>query len=268
MTKFYLITERLKEFFGFEPLEISDPDLAVARGAVYYHYCLHKYRVPRTDYWTDKTADNAISDSAPATPSLFNTGTILNDTINIGLRNEYISQLIPAGITLPYRSEEIRDKFQLATTTDTLGIELFLGRGKSKNLPNRRIATRTVKFPHTYPAGTPISLQIYISGLRMMTLEAWITDRPKTKMISELDLASLKSGAKTSGGLELIAGMELNAKSEINDLKMLVERNRSKADGDLNDTIKRKLQDIGRASNPKDSLIPAWRWRTIFANRT
>lgn len=113
-------------------MEISDPDLAVARGAVYYHYCLHKYRVPRTDYWTDKTADNAISDSAPATPSLFNTGTILNDTINIGLRNEYISQLIPAGITLPYRSEEIRDKFQLATTTDTLGIELFLGRGKSK----------------------------------------------------------------------------------------------------------------------------------------
>lgn len=256
MTKFYLITERLKEFFGFEPLEISDPDLAVARGAVYYHYCLHKYRVPRTDYWTDKTADNAISDSAPATPSLFNTGTILNDTINIGLRNEYISQLIPAGITLPYRSEEIRDKFQLATTTDTLGIELFLGRGKSKNLPNRRIATRTVKFPHTYPAGTPISLQIYISGLRMMTLEAWITDRPKTKMISELGLASLKSGAKTSGGLELIAGMELNAKSEINDLKMLVERNRSKADGDLNDTIKRKLQDIGRASNPKDFFDP------------
>lgn len=102
----------------------------------------------------------------------------------------------------------------------------------------------------------------------MMTLEAWITDRPKTKMISELDLASLKSGAKTSGGLELIAGMELNAKSEINDLKMLLERNRSKADGDLNDTIKRKLQDIGRASNPKVSLIPAWRWRTIFANRT
>ena len=49
MTKFYLITERLKEFFGFEPLEISDPDLAVARGAVYYHYCLNKYSVPRTD---------------------------------------------------------------------------------------------------------------------------------------------------------------------------------------------------------------------------
>ena len=50
--------------------------------------------------------------------------------------------------------------------------------------------------------------------------------------------------------------MELNAKSEINDLKMLVERNRSKADGDLNDTIKRKLQDIGRASNPRDFFDP------------
>ena len=37
MTKFYLIRNRLEEFFGFKPLTTSDPDLAVARGAVYYH---------------------------------------------------------------------------------------------------------------------------------------------------------------------------------------------------------------------------------------
>lgn len=44
MTKFYLIQNRLKDFFGFAPLTTSDPDLAVARGAVYYHYCLHKHQ--------------------------------------------------------------------------------------------------------------------------------------------------------------------------------------------------------------------------------
>ena len=37
MTKFYLIPQRLKEFFGLEPLVTNDPDLAVAKGAVYYH---------------------------------------------------------------------------------------------------------------------------------------------------------------------------------------------------------------------------------------
>ncbi len=255
MTKFYLIRQRLKEFFGFEPLETSDPDLAVARGAVYYHYCLHKYNVQKMDApGTGGIADRGTD--ADAKKSRFTVSTILNDSINLGLRGEYVSLLIPAGTELPYRSEEIREKYQLDKTTDTIGIELFLGRGKTKNLPNRRIATRTVRFSRTYPAGTPISFQIYINAFRLMTMEAWITDRPETKTVMEMDMASLKSAKKTGKGIGTTDKMKLNAKSELNELKMLSDRNKARQGHELQEQINKLLEAIGQAANPEDFFEP------------
>lgn len=43
MSRFYMVINRLKEFFGFDPIVALDPDQAVARGAAVYHYFLHKY---------------------------------------------------------------------------------------------------------------------------------------------------------------------------------------------------------------------------------
>ena len=253
MTKFYLIRNRLKEFFGFEPLATSDPDLAVARGAVYYHYCLHKYNIRKTDFASQEVDSNQkVSENK----SVFNTSTILNDSINLGLRGEYVSLLIPAGTELPYKSEEIRDQYKLDKATNVIGIEMFLGRGTTKNLPNRRIATRVVKFPNVYPANTPISFQIYINAMRMMTMEAWITDRPNTKTIMEMDMASLKSSEKTSKGIGTIGKMRLNAKSELNGLKNLADRNKNRPGHELNDQITNILNAISQASNPEDFFNP------------
>ena len=88
--------------------------------------------------------------------------TILNDSINLGLRGEYVSLLIPAGTELPYKSEEIRDQYKLDKATNVIGIEMFLGRGTTKNLPNRRIATRVVKFTNVYPANKQAIFQFVI----------------------------------------------------------------------------------------------------------
>lgn len=255
MTKFYLIQKRLREFFGFEPLTTSDPDLSVARGAVYYHYCLHKYNVRKLEEpGTPEAADAPASKSASGIA--FNTSTILNDTINLGLRGEYVSQLIPAGTELPYKSEEIRDKYKLDKATNSLGIEMFLGRGSTKNLPNRRIATRTVKFDKSYPADTAISFQIYINSMRMMTMEAWITGRPETKKTMEMDMASLKRTAKTTKNIGTVEKMRLNAKSELNELKAMSDRNRNKLGHELNPELSRRLETIGQASNPEDFFAP------------
>lgn len=253
MTKFYLIQQRLKDFFGFEPLTTSDPDLSVAKGAVYYHYCLHKYDIGRLD--AAEVSENTGIDNKTQ-DFVFNTGTILNDTINLGLRGEYVSQLIPAGTELPYRSEEIRDKYKLDKNTDTIGIEMFLGRGTTKNLPNRRIATRTVKFNRTYPADTPISFQIYINSMRMMTMEAWITGKPETKKIMEMDMASLKRTSKTQRNISVIGKIRLNAKSELNELKVMSDRNKNKYGHELNPELTRKLEMIGQAANPEDFFEP------------
>ncbi len=247
MTKFYMIRQRLKEFFGFDPLETSDPDLAVARGAVYYHYCLHKYNIRNTDYAeSTETKSSSASEAPVISKPVFNTATILNDSINIGLRNEYVSLLVPAGTELPYRSEEIRDRYRLERTTDTIGIEMFLGRGKTKNLPNRRIATRVVKFNKSYPVNTPISFQVYINAMRMMTMEAWITDHPNTKTIMEMDMASLRVEQKSSGGLGSVEKMVLNARSEINALRT----KRKMAE------VVSILKNIGQAANPQDFFEP------------
>ena len=45
MSKFYMVINRLREFFGLEPIVALDPDQAVARGAAVYHYYLQLRRL-------------------------------------------------------------------------------------------------------------------------------------------------------------------------------------------------------------------------------
>ncbi|MCX4317830.1 MAG: Hsp70 family protein, partial [Lachnospiraceae bacterium] len=49
MSKFYMVQNRLKQFFGFDPIVALDPDQAVARGAAIYHYYLHQYEELQED---------------------------------------------------------------------------------------------------------------------------------------------------------------------------------------------------------------------------
>lgn len=251
MTKFYMIHQRLKDFFGFEPLETSDPDLSVAKGAVYYHYCLHKYDVHKID---SKDGDYEKKDNRV----LFSTSTILNDSVNLGLKGEYVDLLIPAGTELPYRSEEISGKYKLDETTSTIGIELFLGRGETKNIPNRRVASRTVEFDKEYYANTPLSLQMYINQFRLMTMEIWITGRPGTKRVVKMDMATKGTAKKTPAGISLAGKMRLNAQNEINMLRTLAANNNSKNGFKMNSKIMHALNTIKEAANPEDFFDPCY----------
>jgi molecular chaperone DnaK (HSP70) len=42
MTKLPMNHKRLHSFFGFEPIQVMDPDKSVAMGAVVYHYYLYR----------------------------------------------------------------------------------------------------------------------------------------------------------------------------------------------------------------------------------
>lgn len=237
MTKFYPIKKRIDEFFGIDSLVTSDPDLAVARGAVYYHYCLHKYNIKRVNILDDVEAvtDNANStDSAnvaantsemvEAQPACaFNTSTILNDNLNLGLTSQYVSSLVKAGQKLPYRSPEISGKYQFGVDSDTIAISIFLGRGKTKNLPNRKIADRIVKFNKVYPAGTPISISITIDSLRMMKIEAWITGNKAERAIIQVDTNTKKAEKSkvNAAKINTTEAQYLNPKAELNQIKTL-----------------------------------------------
>ena len=49
MSRFYMVIDRVKEFFEMDPIIALDPDQAVARGAAVYHYYLHKYEALKDD---------------------------------------------------------------------------------------------------------------------------------------------------------------------------------------------------------------------------
>ena len=57
MSRFYMVINRLKEFFGFDPIVALDPDQAVARGAAVYHYFLHKYEEELSENLQDELPD-------------------------------------------------------------------------------------------------------------------------------------------------------------------------------------------------------------------
>lgn len=253
MTKLYPVKKRIEDFFGFRALTTSDPDLSVARGAVYYHYCLHKYNIQKVKNVFEENAGEEIQ------KAVFHTGTIMNDRVNLGIRNQYVSKLIEAGTNLPYVSEEISGKYEMGKDSDTLALDIFLGRGLTKNLPNRRIARRLIKFKKVYPAGTPISLRIMIDNMRMMTMEAWITNRPKERAVIEIDTNAPKeiSEEKVKSRIYSNESIPLNAKSELNDIKVLTERNKTmKKKDEINKKINDRIAEIGKAENPQDFYRP------------
>ncbi len=251
MTKFYPIKERVDRFFGMNSFTICDPDLAVAKGAVYYHYCLHKYNV------TKKSSIDEMA-SQPEALKPFTSANILNDTLSLGMTGEYVSKLVEAGTVLPYESGEIKDKYVFPEYTNTFVLEVFSGRGKSKNLPNRRMANRIVEFKRKYPAGTPISMSIKINSYRMMDIEVWITGNPTERAIVSLDAGSQKQASKNRNvtKLETSEKIELNAKSEIYNLGQITAKLRTTKDEKEKEKIEAKsnacIEKIGNATNPED----------------
>lgn len=113
MTKFYPIKKRIDKFFSLESITQNDPDLAVARGASYYHYLLHKYKKEKSSFNASQIVGMAVTEpeakiqSYDEKSSDFDDSTILNDTICLGIKGEYILKLVEAGTKLPYVSPRV-----------------------------------------------------------------------------------------------------------------------------------------------------------------
>lgn len=147
MTKFYLIQKRIEDFFGFKPLSIGDEDKSVAKGAVYYHHSLHRGIIYSK---------------------------IQNESIGVETEGKYVRHLIPAGTVLPYKSE-VLDKFSVREDGATsLLLPFYLGERNDTKEPNRKIANRKVKFKTPLSAGTPISLQVEVDEVGIMSIKGWL----------------------------------------------------------------------------------------------
>ncbi len=151
MTRLSTVRDRLRRFFGLEPLCAGDPDLAVVRGAVAYHY--YRHRGGRV-------------------------GAILNDTIGIEVAGGRVRPIVTAGSALPFRSEVIRDFVVHQDGAGFVDLPFFLGRRTDTQAPNRRIASRRVRFPRPLAAGEVLCLQVEVDERSIMTLKGWPESAP------------------------------------------------------------------------------------------
>ena len=114
MSRLYLIENRLKEFFSCKVISVPDPDLAVAQGAVVYHYHQHQdselMKKLHSKQSVDEEIDSSIThNNTKQNPNVFiNSGkTILNESIYLGLRSGATKLLVEEGEELPFCSQVI-----------------------------------------------------------------------------------------------------------------------------------------------------------------
>ena len=159
MTNLHTIQERLETLFGFPPITAGDPDKAVARGAVVYHYNLHRGIKPAR---------------------------ILNDTIGIEMVGGEVKHLVEAGTILPLEPTPIPN-LKVSEGALSLRLPFYLGSRKDTQLPNRPIFERNVEFQRPLLKDEPIFIQVQVDERGIMNVEGWPETNPNEKFTVSID---------------------------------------------------------------------------------
>ncbi len=182
-----MVTDRLKNFFGFGPVVALDPDQPVARGAAVYHYYLHKYEEMRDDMKLLGNADSVAfkehstksllretkywDTSKPVIPHMaIQWGSnILNDCLYLGVKNGAVHEIVPTGAELLYTSS-VMTGFKVESGQSMIAIPI-----KSQNLDGtyRIIANGNISFKKSYNNGAFVAFQIYMGSNKVINMKAW-----------------------------------------------------------------------------------------------
>ena len=160
MTKFHTIQKRLETLFGSSPITAGDPDKAVARGAVVYHYDLHRGIKPAR---------------------------IVNDTISVEIDGGKVKPLVEAGTILPLPQSKPIGNLQVSENSQSLRLPFYLGSRKDTQPPNRPILERTVRFQRQLLKGEPIFMQVEVDERGIMSVEGWPEADPDQKFTVSID---------------------------------------------------------------------------------
>ncbi len=221
MTKLPVIHKRLQSFFGFEPIQVMDPDKSVARGAVVYHYYLHR---------GEKVSS------------------IVNETIGIGTSGNRVSHMIPAGTVLPCESP-VRS-FEVDTDgRKALRIPLYLGRRTDTNPPNRQISDRVFNFQRPLEKGEEISIKISVDESNVIKLKGWFTKDPNRTFE---DVTYEKQGIWNPSPTKPSSGNGAGAlpKTPPNLIKKAIPDNREKINKSYTKEFSRYLDEYRHAEPP------------------
>ncbi len=266
MSKFYMIIDRLKKFFGFDPIVALDPDLAVARGAAVYHYYLNKYgslleddmktehgeSTIRTDY--EKKPSPSRTSNFVRPPAIEWGSNILNDALYIGLSHGAVQEIIPSSAALPYKSEIMRG-FYINPGQPKVSIPI-----QSRNLDNtyRKISSGNITFNKSYKNGAYVSFQIYMGRNKVISIQAWTSSDLEGNFILEKCQTEISIDKSTSSEtkIKLVTRAQnvLNPKNYVSSLLQLCnnENNRNNNKNSVRQRIEVSVKAICSAKNKAD----------------
>lgn len=226
MSRFYLIKNRLEEFFGTHIISVPDPDTAVAQGAVVYHFHQHQNEELMRKIHSGK--DPFVKNEEDSGTGFLKIGKkVLADPIFLGLKGGENIRLADEGQDLPFSSQKITGlKIDAGQQLICVPIQKK-GFGKNSFVT---IASGNIKFSKTYSAATPVAIRFDISEGQIITIEAWTsTDTYGQKPIEKGSVtfsfggAAVTNETQTPNSMSAVlpppTGPKLNPSTELSSLK-------------------------------------------------
>lgn len=275
MSKFYMVINRLREFFGLEPIVALDPDQAVARGAAVYHYYLHKYAqqmqedmrmvgadAPAMQPLPGKAAAPKAAAAAVQQRAAIEWGkNILNDSLYLGMLNGAVRELIAGGTELPYQSDYIKG-FQLLPDKAEIAIPI---KRRTFGDTYQTIGNGHLKLKHGYKDGAYVAIRVLMGSNKVLSMEMLLSSDVDMQQILEQKTAEIIIGG---GNLDASAtklkfnppvGTKLDVHNELNNLKNLCERKytaKGNAQKDVINKLSQSSSSIATAGNKAEFARP------------
>ena len=257
MSRFYMVINRLKKFFGFDPIIALDPDQAVARGAAVYHYFLHKYdkelaeeikndlpekspvKLPpppplsysrqntRPSFLTQRNFPNArhITAADRSIGVVFGSN-ILNESFYLVTFGGNYEEIIPAGKELPYTSERFTG-FRLPPGKNVISVPIARCEADGNY---RIIAKGNIEFPERYSRMSGdifVTFSIFMDEDKIIRMDAATCrdERGLELMDHGTATISIATGVEKGPKTKLIArfGGKVNPRAQLNTIRSLCQ---------------------------------------------
>ena len=275
MSKFYMVTDRLREFFGLEPIVALDPDQAVARGAAVYHYYLHKYakqmqedmrmvgaEAPALQPLPGKAAAPRAAATAVQQRGAIEWGkNILNDSLYLGMRDGAVQELVAGGTDLPYQSDYIKG-FQLLPDKAEIAIPI---KRRTFGDTYQTIGNGHLKLKHSYKDGAYVAIRVLMGSNKVLSMEMLLSSDVDMHQILEQKTAEIVIGGDnpdapaTKLKFNPPAGTKLNVYNELHGLQTLCDRKytaKGNVQKDVINKLSQRTSSIAAAGNKAEFARP------------
>ena len=294
MSRLYLVINRLKKFFGFDPIVALDPDQAVARGAAVYHYFLHKYEKELAGELNDELPEkkpaqiqtlpsgqnffpqspytqNLVQGKKNITAAARSIGVvfgknILNESFYLVLDSGNREEIIPAGEELPYMSKKFTG-FNLKPGKCVVSVPIAR---READGTYSIIAKGTITFPEKYSrinTLTFVTFSIFMNEDKIIRMDAATCRDAQGNQIMDRGTAtiSIDTGIEKKGGTRIIPppGGYVNPTTQLNSIRTLCrtidnafKRHDQNTHSKLSTTLRASIDLILAANNRADFAEP------------